>query len=828
MTLFGIHKTSAIIRQKIWLTLSMGILLVVLASCNGKPKHQGSLSFFIPENSVLVARTSSLTDLASDLENNNLFSELNKESWYQEVSSKLGPLSRLQLKGNSLICMGISNDSVIDFTLITKLHSGLFIGDTITQPRLANLVNAKTTLDTIQVGGQAYHFTVIDSIVVASTSTTLTSKAKTSNGFNSATFNRIDKSLVQDGPVIFMRKQGATNWINTILPNAETTGNWFGDWTGLSLELAPGALRFSGVTTAVDSLEFLSSFSTTKADSITAAAVTPSAAKALFSFTYQDFQQLRYKDTITPAAQLLGTSASELSAVVLENSKALLAKTIDPGIAMELLAPYINPEEEFRGIMRFSLNDSLYLENLVKPVLDSVRAKVVFALDEYLIFTADLSSSQAVIQAYLNNNTLAQQNNFKETITSLGTASHMLFVAKRAYFTNQLNAQIRPEYATSFKANSFKQHEFFAMQFTQELTYAHVHGIAKEKIQGTTTNGIRELLTINPKDALIGPPQFFSNHRTRGKDIVFQDVQNKLHFYAANGKLLWSKQLDGPILGKIKEVDLLRNGKKQLAFCTANSLAILDRNGNPVAPFPIKFKNTVTQPLAVFDYDNNRKYRFVVTQNDEILMYNSQAKIVKGFTYTKARASLAFAPRHYRVGSRDYIVVALTSGDLKVLSRVGKDRINISKNFAFGAIPVYSEDGAFIVIDRDFNKITINQAGSVTTKALGVAEGFTFNLAGKNKASLDENLLRINGRLYELPYGVYSAPQLFGIGREQFVSVTDLQEQKVYVFNTQAELLPNFPIYGTGPAVLGDANRNRRTNILVPGDGNSILLYEIQ
>ena len=57
------------------------------------------------------------------------------------------------------------------------------------------------------------------------------------------------------------------------------------------------------------------------------------------------------------------------------------------------------------------------------------------------------------------------------------------------------------------------------------------------------------------------------------------------------------EKLDGPILGAINEIDILRNGKKQMAFTTNNTFYVLDRTGKVVAPFPINLKIQLPSPL---------------------------------------------------------------------------------------------------------------------------------------------------------------------------------------------------------------------------------------
>jgi hypothetical protein len=104
-----------------------------------------------------------------------------------------------------------------------------------------------------------------------------------------------------------------------------------------------------------------------------------------------------------------------------------------------------------------------------------------------------------------------------------------------------------------------------------------------------------------------------------------------LHLINPDGKTIWTQKIDGPLLGKIHEVDIYRNGKRQMAFTTSNTFYVLDIKGKNVAPFPIKFKDPITQPLAVFDYDNNRKYRFLVTQGRDVYMYDAKGKKRTGF-----------------------------------------------------------------------------------------------------------------------------------------------------------------------------------------------------
>ena len=118
----------------------------------------------------------------------------------------------------------------------------------------------------------------------------------------------------------------------------------------------------------------------------------------------------------------------------------------------------------------------------------------------------------------------------------------------------------------------------------------------------------------------------------------------------------------------MKQVDLFKNGKLQVAFRTNKRLYILDRNGKNVNPFPLKIpisKNI--NPLSVFDYDKNRNYRFLLAQDNNVIMYDKNGKKVKGFKFKKTKSPIINSPKHIRFGSKDFILIHEENGDLKIL-----------------------------------------------------------------------------------------------------------------------------------------------------------------
>ena len=81
--------------------------------------------------------------------------------------------------------------------------------------------------------------------------------------------------------------------------------------------------------------------------------------------------------------------------------------------------------------------------------------------------------------------------------------------------------------------------------------------------------------------------------------------------------------------------------------------------------------------------------------------------------------------------------------------------------------------------------------------------------------------LNINNKNIEIKYGNYSKPKLFN---NKFISITNFDESKVYLFDTNGDAIDHFPIFGNS---IIDVTINNEKNklITVCGDENEIITY---
>lgn len=795
---------------------------ILFWSCVENTSKKGAIEDFIPKDASVVFKISNFETLQKDLSNNAIINNYKKIDAYKFLSEKATLLQHLKPEEASIIAISQQNDSTASYTFITRESPKLFIADSLKNTSIETIAYNDISMQRIIIEDETAFATTIDSVFVASSSQKVLQDIIEEKTLKDPVFKKV--ASIKNNAEVEMILPATT------IKNTDSTSINFASWATLDMAILPDAITATGVAIARDSVQqLLNVFKEQVPQENNLSQVIPTDYKWATSITYSNAEALtklitNYKrDSLTQVYPILG-STNEAGSIVLENGVVIGLKSIDATLTQDALAPYVTEISSLRDITIYSFSESDLFSEAFSPLLNQAQANYMIQLDNFFVFTPTEDIANQCIIAFKNKDVLSETSYYQDSKTYIGQSSSLLIYRSKEHISDALSTFFNKQNTQQIKNKTLSKYPLALFQFSYDRDFAHINLVCKEASTSKQVSAtVSQEASITLENEILGNPQFFSNHRTNSKDIVVQDVTNTVHLFANNVKSLWTKELDKPILGEINEVDILRNGKKQLAFATSSALYVVDRNGKDVAPFPIKFKDKVTQPLAVFDYDNNRKYRFVITQDKDVLLYNSEGKLVKGFGFNGAKSSIVQPPKHIRMGNKDYILIAEESGKLNILSRVGKSRVTVSKTFSFSEIPITREGSNFVVITKDNKKASINQSGKVNFQNLNISPSYWFTIKGSIKATLDDNLLRINGKLVELPFGIYTNPQLFLANRTTYISLTETQENKVYVYDKIGRLLSGFPIYGISEAAVSSVKD--KTLVLTKANTREVIVY---
>ena len=265
-----------------------------------------------------------------------------------------------------------------------------------------------------------------------------------------------------------------------------------------------------------------------------------------------------------------------------------------------------------------------------------------------------------------------------------------------------------------------------------------------------------------------------------------------------------------------------------MMFRTNEKLYLLDRNGNEVKQlsFPIN-SNSSNIPISIFDYEKNRNYRFLISVDNKINMYDSNGKIVSGFKPPTFESKIINNPVHIRINGKDYIVVQLEDGSLKILDRRGRDRIIVDNKIQYSGNSIYSYLEQFTTTDKLGNLIKIDTKGNLIKENINLSVENFIDIVDNNIVYLNENRLTIKGINVELPFSRFSKPKIFIDSKTTLVSITDMTNNEVYLYRDNGKLLEGFPIKGSSVIDIKDSDNDGKLEILSVIDNFSIVSYEI-
>ena len=462
-----------------------------------------------------------------------------------------------------------------------------------------------------------------------------------------------------------------------------------------------------------------------------------------------------------------------------------------------------------------------FLNSFGEPFNPSQVAKV----DDFLIYTSKKAFLKQLIGAKLDGNTLHKDFNFKSLLEDLADNSSYLWVGNTSNLKNKWKKNSSKKMAwDNIKLNKYP---LIVTQGISENNFVQSRFTFQKDNPKQEKNSVINQYSFSLDAPLSRKPQWIKNHRNKTMDIVVQDLNNVMYLFSNTGTLFWKKQLTGQIVGEIRQVDLYKNRRLQMAFRTADRFMILDRNGKIVPPFDKKIPSEKPHHLAVFDYDLNRNYRFLLSHGKKIEMYDNRGKIVSGFKLKNLKKPLENPPRHIRFGNKDYIVLKDIEGQIQILNRQGKDRIQLKQSANSSSNDVFEYRNTFTTTTKDGNLLQIDTKGNLIQSLLGLRSGHRVDMTTKSLVTFSENKLVIKGIPVILPFGNYTSPKIHYINNIIYITITDLDSQKVYAFYSNGKPVGGFPVYGSSAVSLSNADNDKALEMVVQSEAEGMLIYQI-
>ena len=798
------------------------VVSLLIYSCNNSDNESISLYNFLPSDSYVVIKINDLNNTKEILNKNKLLPAVLSST--EEISNQLNLLSDKNSNSKGILSLSSYGKDEIAFTYIRKSNSfdSIQEGDT-----LKNKYQ-KSEIFLEDINSNEVHKVIIDEYIVSSNKDIILENiirdfySKKSN--LDSEFKKIIKTSDTDEPFnVYTKSDNLDNFKNELseisfFPKSNTS------WVGYDFNFSVENIYLTGITRISDSINGKISIlknigaSKTETDKIIPNSFSTFLTISIndserFIFNFKDY--LKYKDLSTQNLNFNSLNIIDEISFVEDQEKFVILKLINK----EQLNSYFRLEkfDDNYNIKKIILDEDLNI--LFKSIDNEIFGEYAVLLGDLLVITKTVSQLKKIINSQNLKDNLGSNDKYLSFKEQKSESYSFLWVGNN----KSINAKIKSDNDIDIEAYPYRS---FSGRVNKDIALLEFN-LSKAETKNTNEDVYTEFFVTFDQE-IISDPKWLKNHLNNEFDIAFQDSDNYLNYLSNKGNLYWKKKLSGKIIGDIEQVDIYKNGRQQMIFRTTENLYLLDRNGNEVnqLSFPIN-SNSSNLPISVFDYEKNRNYRFLITVDNKINMYDSNGKIVNGFKPPLFESKIITSPVHIRIDGKDYIVIQLEDGSLKILDRRGRDRIIVDNKIQYSGNTIFSYLEHFTTTDKFGNLIKIDTKGNLIKENLNLSDENSIDIVNNNLVYLNDNMLTIKGITVELPFSRYSKPKIFIDSKTTLVSITDLTNNEIYLYRDNGELIEGFPIKGSSVIDIRDSDNDGKTEIITALDRFSVVSYEI-
>ena len=484
---------------------------------------------------------------------------------------------------------------------------------------------------------------------------------------------------------------------------------------------------------------------------------------------------------------------------------------------------------------------------LLGSLFAGIHENYYLFVDDYAIFGNSAARLIDLVRQYETGKTLDLNENFKSFSNKLTKSSSLTLYVKTSDLIGMASNYFNTNFAGKIKLNAASAKDFAGIMLQMSTQPPFVY--TSVYIKQSTTKHQENLALWRTKldDDMIGKPYPVKDHTTGKYNVIVFDKSNHVYLVRYDGVILWKNQLSGQPISRVFQVDYFKNRKIQYLFNTSDFIYLFDKNGKAVKQYPIKIKPSATNGLSVFDYNNKKDYRILLAQSDKrIYNYDVKGRKIRGWNSFKMADIVIKPVQHLVANHKDYLIVTDINNKVKIVSRKGKERIQIkgklnkapNSNFYVNST---NSKGLFITTITDGRLAYISTSGKLRYTDFGKfsPEHFflydDFNSDGTmDFIYVDKNKLTVFDRFkkvlfsYNFDSNILIKPEFFKLGKNKKVlGIVSGSGHSIYLFDKNGNISISNDLVGETPFTITSLKNDREVN-LIAGSGNMLLNYKIK
>jgi hypothetical protein len=510
--------------------------------------------------------------------------------------------------------------------------------------------------------------------------------------------------------------------------------------------------------------------------------------------------------------------------------------------------------EQYRSYNIRALPTSRFTQALVGDVSSNYSNCFFTNYRNFMIFSDHLPYLKQTLEDIENENTWRKSLRKSTFIDKINQEAGYSFFVNLPASLSKLSAGLDEKWSKLIRENEFvlRSFENIAIQFTtvDNMFYTNV---LIDQPEGSVLSEVVpvELKSLTLANKIIRKPDLIYDKSANEHHLITQDASHEIYWITGDFRVKWSRTLGSEIVGKIQKLDFYNNGKNQIAFCTSDSLHILDIDGNYLPDYPARLKGMDSiRHFSLVDYDGSKNYRFALAdKKGDIYLTSKEASPLKGWNPKRMDNELSAPPAHYRISNRDLFLIPLSEGDIHLLNRrsnsftgfpfktneflSGDIYFNSASSFRTSTITTITENGNIQTIDLQGNVKAFDQLykpePETTFRLLQDVSQSSFIIVRQTENRVDflnSNKELLFGKDYLKEDELFV--QYYNINpSRQFIIIGNYNGQFIYIYDLSGRLITSRPLQGNQPISYLYQEKTDKESIYIVND-NEVSLLQIE